>query len=66
MSPAHSQYVAETGHSALIPRCTECEAAWLPADDERWRAYHAGDDLDEPAELFFFCPACAEREFGDD
>ena len=48
---------------ALIPRCTECEAAWLPADEERWRAYHAGDDLDEPAELLFYCPDCAEREF---
>ena len=51
---------------ALIPRCTECEAAWLPADEERWRAYHGGDDLDAPAELFFYCPACAEREFGEE
>jgi hypothetical protein len=25
---------------------------WLPEDEERWRAYHGGDDLDEPAELF--------------
>ena len=50
---------------ALIPRCTECEAAWLPADDQRWRAYHGGDDLDELAQIFY-CPACAEREFGDD
>jgi len=24
---------------ALTPRCAECEAAWLPADAERWRAY---------------------------
>jgi hypothetical protein len=24
-----------------------------------------GDDLDEPAELVFYCPSCAEREFGD-
>jgi hypothetical protein len=35
---------------------------WLPADEEPWRAYH-GDDLDEPAELFFYCPECAEPEF---
>lgn len=21
---------------ALIPSCTECEARWLPADQERW------------------------------
>ena len=48
---------------ALIPRCAECEAAWLPADEERWRAYLGSDDLDEPAELVFYCPACAEREF---
>jgi hypothetical protein len=24
------------------------------------------DDLDAPAELVFYCPDCAEREFGDD
>jgi hypothetical protein len=49
---------------ALIPRCAECEAAWLPADEERWRAYLGCDDLDEPAEFVFYCPACAERELG--
>jgi hypothetical protein len=27
---------------------------------ERWRAYLTND---EPAELAFYCPACAEREF---
>jgi hypothetical protein len=32
-------------------------------NEQRWRAYHAGDDLDEPPELVFFCPECAEREF---
>jgi len=26
---------------------------------------HGGDDLDEPAELFSYCPECAEWEFGD-
>lgn len=50
---------------ALIPRCAECEAAWLPADEERWRAYLGDDDLDEPAEVVLYCPYCAEREFGD-
>jgi hypothetical protein len=50
---------------APVLRCTECEAHWLPADEERWRAYHGGDDLDEPAEVFFYCRACAEREFGE-
>jgi len=24
---------------ALIPECAECEARWLPADEERWQAY---------------------------
>jgi hypothetical protein len=51
---------------APIPRCAECEAAWLPADEARWRAYLGGDDLDEPAEPVFYCPGCAEREFGGD
>ena len=41
---------------ALIPRCVECEAAWLQADEGRWRAYLGGDDLDEPAEVVFLLP----------
>jgi hypothetical protein len=45
---------------ALIPRWAEWEAAWLPADEERWQAWLADD---EPPELAFYCPACAEREF---
>jgi hypothetical protein len=48
---------------ALIPQCAECGARWLPANDERWRAYLTDD---EPAELAFYCPECAEREVGDD
>ena len=46
---------------ALIPRCAECEAAWLPADEECWQAWLTDDDS---AELVFYCPECAEREFG--
>jgi hypothetical protein len=34
--------------------------------DERWRAYHVGEDLREPAELVFYCPPCAVSEFDDD
>jgi hypothetical protein len=49
---------------ALIPRCAECEACWLPADEERWLAYLGSDDFDEPGELVFYCPACFECEFG--
>jgi hypothetical protein len=48
---------------APIPRCAECEARWLPADEQRWRAYLGSDDLDEPPEVVFYCPSCAEREF---
>jgi hypothetical protein len=45
---------------ALIPRCAECEAHWLPADEERWQAWLTDDG---PPELAFYCPDCAEREF---
>jgi hypothetical protein len=45
---------------ALIVRCAECEALWLPADEERWSAYLTDD---EPAEVVFYCPECALREF---
>ena len=46
---------------ALIPRCAECEAAWLPADEARWQAWLTDD---EPPEVVFYCLECAEREFG--
>lgn len=50
---------------ALIPKCAECEAPWLAADPDRWRAYLGVDEhLDEPAEVVILCPTCAEREFG--
>jgi hypothetical protein len=45
---------------AIVPRCAECEAHWLPADRERWQAW-LNDD--EPPELAFYCRDCAEREF---
>jgi hypothetical protein len=45
---------------ALIPQCAECGEVWLPADEDRWRAY-----LDTDSELVFYCPTCAEREFSD-
>jgi hypothetical protein len=40
----------------------QCERPWLPVDDEDWSAYLTDD---EPPEVVFFCPDCAEREFGD-
>jgi hypothetical protein len=45
----------------LAPKCPAGGARWLPADDERWRAYLTDD---EPAEVAFYCPDCAERELG--
>jgi hypothetical protein len=44
---------------ALVPQWSECLEVWLPGDEERWRAY-----LDTDDELVFYCPECAEREFG--
>jgi hypothetical protein len=29
---------------ALIAHCAECEAYWLPVDEERWSAYLADDE----------------------
>jgi hypothetical protein len=48
---------------ATIPRCAECDARWLPTDDERWSSYLTDD---EPPELAFFCPECRDRESSDD
>jgi hypothetical protein len=48
---------------ALIPACVECGALWLPADQERWQAWLTDD---EPPELAFYCPSCAESEFGNE
>ena len=41
--------------------CVECGSSW---DDplERWRLLRTDD---EPAETAFYCPECAEREFGE-
>lgn len=51
---------------AFIPRCAGREAAWLPADSERWRAYLGCDeDLDEPAEVVLLCREWSSRGFGD-
>jgi hypothetical protein len=45
----------------VTPECIECSAVWLPADQERWQLHQV--DVDE---LAWFCPACAESEFGED
>ena len=46
---------------ALFARCIECGDLWLPADNERWRAYLASD-----GEIAFYCASCATREFDSD
>jgi hypothetical protein len=46
-------------HTAVLPECAECLDVWLPSDEERWRAF-----VDD-GNLSFFCPGCAEREFGE-
>jgi hypothetical protein len=46
---------------ALIPQCVECGAVWLAVNDDRGQAWLTDD---EPPELAFYCPDCAEREFG--
>jgi hypothetical protein len=41
-------------------RARESVAVWQPADEQRWEAYHIDD---EPPDVVFVCPECAEREF---
>jgi hypothetical protein len=48
---------------ALIPYCEECRELWLPGDRDRWHAYWIDDG--EEDKLLFYCPECADREFGD-
>jgi hypothetical protein len=42
------------------PQFAECREVWLTADEDRWQAH-----LDTGDELVFYCPECAEREFGE-
>ena len=50
---------------ALIPKCAECEAVWLPADEERWQALPRLRRAPRRAgRVVFYCPECAAREFG--
>jgi hypothetical protein len=41
--------------------CAECGEHWLPTDPELWFAYYTDD---EPPELVFYCPECAEAVRG--
>jgi hypothetical protein len=57
--------VADSSPPDMRLTCQECDAV---ADDDafRWRALLAVDPDDAFAEplLAFYCPACAEKEFG--
>jgi hypothetical protein len=48
---------------ATVPECVECEIPWLPADEDRWQSWLTDD---APPEMAFYCPDCAEQEFGGD
>ena len=50
---------------ANVAHCAECDCSsglgW-----RGWRAYRIDDpELAEPPALAFYCPSCAEREFGE-
>jgi hypothetical protein len=47
---------------ALIPHCEECPGVWMPADEARWQGHWIDDGPED--KLVFYCPECAEREFG--
>jgi len=57
----------QSGHDERTVNTVECRecgissgAFWI-----RWRAYRTDDpELREPPALAFYCPACADREFG--
>ena len=55
-----------TGHEHRAgrpgPRCAECLDVWLPADEERWHCHVVDDGPND--KLVFYCPECAEHEFG--
>jgi hypothetical protein len=46
--------------------CIECGAS-TASPARGWKAYFARDPTeDDELELTVYCPACAEREFGED
>jgi hypothetical protein len=63
MSEWREQRVRE---QVRLVACLECgdqsDAGW-----SGWQAHRVDDpELDEPPTLGFYCPACAEAEFGPD
>jgi hypothetical protein len=58
---------SESGKGVYEPlplECVECRAV-SDATAWRWRSYRIDDPTeDEEPALAFYCPSCAEREFG--
>jgi hypothetical protein len=57
-------HVSGRDNRVNVVKCRECGSSsglyW-----RGWRAYRTDDpERDEPPTLTFYCPSCAEREFG--
>jgi hypothetical protein len=61
MSESREQPVREQVRLAVCAECgSQSGPGWVG-----WRAYRVDDpELDEPPALGFYCPVCAEAEFG--
>jgi hypothetical protein len=54
----------EVGAEVHVFGCAECPRV-SSAFATGWKAYRVDDpEEDDPPELAFYCPTCAEREFG--
>jgi hypothetical protein len=62
----HQKVKMASESAVLTPECVECRRVWLPSDSKHWEAYLAYVGDDKPPELTFYCPQCAELEFGSD
>jgi hypothetical protein len=60
MSETGRQQVHQREHVACVECGRRSDAGWIG-----WRAYRVDDpELAEPPALGFYCPTCAEAEFG--
>jgi hypothetical protein len=59
----HQEVKMAAENVVLTPECAECHRVWLPSDREHREAYLAYLPDEEPPELAFYCPDCAERGF---
>jgi hypothetical protein len=54
----------ETSEELHVLACVECPRV-STATARGWKAYHMDDPhTNEPPDLVFYCPSCAEAEFG--